>query len=229
MQKINRFKFSTSWVDNVSIFGYKMRLEKLNVKRQIGVKILDSYRNFKVTRQQILQMKFFNKKTILLKSFVALEIGSFFYFKLFKRTTENKFVNEIFNHEKNSDYIFNILILRFFGTLLCVKDPIKANLLLSISGFGIVPAISFLNQKLSKFMSDNYKIENFSLYMENNLFSKIVLCSALAKFMSYFISDKFWSMKYFTFNRKHIFTLISTYLLMRLTSFLSLFTTDNIK
>ena len=230
MQKINHFKFSSiQWANNVSIFGYKMRLEKLNGRKQIGVKCLESYRNYKIMRFKLSQMKIFNKSTLLLKSIIVVEIASLIYFKLLRLSTNSKFFNETYNHEKTFDYFLNIFLYRRLGTILSFLNPIKFNLLLAISLFSLTPLISLLNEKLTSFVNENYQIENFSLYTENNILAKIVLCSALVKFLAYFISDKFWNLKYFKFNRKHIFILLSTFLLMRITSFVSLFTSDTVK
>ena len=174
-------------------------------------------------------MKIIDKKVFLLKSIIATEVASLIYFKFLGFSTKNKFVNETYNHEKTFDYFINIFLLRGLGTILCLANPIKFNILRALSSLGITPLISILNEKLTSYASENIQIDNFSLYTENNLLPKIVLCSSVIKFLSYFISNKLWSLKYFKFNRKHIFTLISTYLLMRLSSFISLFTSDTIK
>lgn len=230
MNKLSCFKFSSiHWVSNVSIFGYKMKLEKLNLKKQIGVKCLESYRNYKLTLQEISKMKFFNRKTFFLTCLVATEIASLIYFKLLRFKTENKYINEIYNHEKTFDYILNILTLRIFGTVLCLKNPFKANLILLVTSLGIVPLLTLLNNKMRKFISMNYHIENFSMFNDNNVLTKVVFCSALAKFLKYFISDKIWKLKFLKFNRKHVFTLFSTFFLIKISSFLSLFMSDNIK
>lgn len=230
MNKLSSYRFSTNqWANNVSIFGYKMKLEKLNIKKQIGVKCLESYRNYKVTLQEITKLKFLNKKTFLLTSLITTEIASLIYFKLFRLKSDKNFINELYNHERTSDYFINIMALRVFGTVLCLKNPVKANILLLVSTLGIVPLLAIINQKLSKFVSENYQIENFCLYTENNLLPKVIMCSALSKFLKFFINDKIWRLKFIKFNRKHIFTLISTFLLIKVSSFLSIFTSDNIK
>ena len=230
MHKLSKFKFSTiHWANNVSIFGYKMKLEKLNIKKQIGVKCLESYRNYKVTLQEISKLKFLNKKTFLLTSLITTEIASLIYFKLFRLKSDNKFINELYNHERTSDYLINIMALRIFGTVLCLKNPVKANFLLLLSSIGLVPLLAILNDKISKFVSENYQIENFCLYTENNLLPKVVMCSALAKFLKFFINDKIWRLKFIKFNRKHVFTLFSTFFIIKVSSFLSIFSSDNIK
>jgi hypothetical protein len=206
-----------------------MRLEKLNFKKQIGVKILDSYRNIKELKRHIRQTKFFDKRTIFLKSLIFMEFGSLIYFKLFKQSSGSEFFDNLYNHEKYTDYMFNIAIFNYLGVPLCLKNPIKANLLLLISSIAIIPCFQVLSKKFEQYVSQKHKIENFKLSSENNILPKIILSSAIVKFLSYFITNKIWKYKFISFNRKNIFLFFSTYVLMRFTSFFSLFISDNIK
>lgn len=230
MQRLSKFNFSTtSWYNNVTIFGYKMRLEKLNFKKQIGVKVLESYRSYKLLNKEMSQFKLLNWKTLIIRSLIGIEIGSFLYFKVLEHKTSNEFLNSLYNHEKKSDYVINFAIFKFLGQPLVLLNPFKANALLLFSALGITSGLEIISNKLESYMSTNLDIVNFKLLNENNILPKIVLASALVKFLSYFITTKIWRWKFLTFNRQHIFVLLSIFLLMKTSSFVSLFTSDNIK
>jgi len=235
MIKTQSFKFAVLWKSEYNVQGHKLSLEHLNSRKRFGVKILNTFWNYKDFSIKLLK---FNKEhsfsNNLLKTFIGVEIASFIYFKLFKFSSKNETINMLFNHEQKKSYILNILLLNTFGKYIAISYPHIFNKILLTGVLFSIP-ITSIETKISQKIENKLNIDNFVIFSETNLLPKLFFSAGLVKFLDTFLSDKLWNLffkadqKYLKLNRKTILLTLNLVLIAKLTQFLSIFLADEIK
>ena len=210
-------------------------MEHINSRKRLGVKLLNIFWNYKDFSLKLLH---FNKQKSLsrniIKGIISLEVASFIYFKLFKFTSNNDTINNLFNHEENKSYFINILSINLFGKYLAITYPHLFKRVLISGAICSIP-VTQVNKRLSTYIEDKLKIDNFEVFSETNMLPKLILSTSLVQFLNTFISDKFWSLSLkgasdaFKFNRKTIMLTLNIVLIAKFTQFLSMFLSEDIK
>jgi len=232
MLKTQAFKFSILWKSEYNVQGHKLSLENNNSRKKFGVKLLNTYWNFKDYSQKLVRFNrtnsFLNK---LLKGFICFEIAGYFYFKFMKLSTKNEVINKMFNHEEKKSYFLNIILLTTFGKYIAISYPNIFNRL-AFSGILLSYPLTKLELKIKVFVENKLYVDNFEMFTETNILPKLLFAASVFKFLDYFINDKVWNLFYqnaLKLNRKTILLSLNIVLIAKFTQFLSNFLSDDIK
>jgi hypothetical protein len=231
-------KVKPQWRDEFEIYGNKLFLENSNFKKRIGVKIYETFRNYKIFKVHFIQMKLPG----ILKFFIGCEvinwsysyfIGPFLFknFNQYEKKISDTIINKLL-HKTNTttDYLVNILIYLTLGKTLYILNK---NMFLNSIALGFVFSCFsiYLNDKTQSIMEKEFSIEDFQLFPHSpNLIPSVMLSCSILKFLDYFLTDKPKLIRnVIPFNRKYLTMFFSIFLIAKMTKFMSHFSSESIK
>lgn len=214
MIRVNKFRFSTviPWKHEVTIFGNKMMMENRISRKVFAVKVLDSFRRYRLLRSDLKTKGFYT---------------------IFSLLTGWEVYNYLNGGNSNTigSAVANLMIYGSFGKVLRLNSP---GLFYICLGSGVVFTLInnfVIKDNLSERINKELNIDNFSFINTTNIIPKLIISTSLIKFLDFFLTEKKYMIngKVPFLNRKAFLMFICLFGISKLTNFISYLTSNTIR